>query len=662
MNSPKEQIYFEPTAESVMLRFTRMSEAKSVVNQKISACDYIYDIGLASWKGLDNTYNVKYRSPKVHAYIQAHIDNYITNIPDVVIESIEDDNENRNKAKLIDIALREIDDTNYSFPERIAMLTDSFKYGAGVMHETIYKGEMKTIYVPLRDFYVDESASCFYGGNSGIERDARDCIWKRIIPYSTFEDMFQKEIEEKKLKGYELCGADFDGTLFSIREIEENKPLRENYVHIYDYYNSSLKKRIVVANNIVIKEEPLLTSMMPFVIWNYTPRTDSVWGIGVTESILSEVIQLDTMSALATESAKISMQKGLVIDGSSGLTDLDLMNLKQGGYMILPKTREERQKSVQEMVQTIQWDSVSSDFFNMRPIYEKELVFTSQIDPYGMMSGTSETATFTRSKQEAQEKRTRSTVRKHLFISERQRGMLRVELFKKYVAMKRSLPFTVEGYVIIGGDSESPIVKKDSTAVSSFSINSKVTDIDTKVKVKPSMEKEELSQEEQGRLLQFLQVVTNIKQLNPETNINLESFIERAADIAKIDKEEIMEKYQVDTMDFVSRTVQDLRDGIKVQVPYELKREDFFKRTSELFKWMMKNKESPLFQKVSLLANDYRKKGVEKANEEYDEMANPKHEQQETPEPNDMKEGEGRVPMPDNKLQNPNMNPLPPTL
>ncbi len=498
-------------------RFRRMEFSKQTISKKIDRCDILFNRGMNAVH-VKNIYSSRYLSQRFFSAVQAWVDDWVENNPQTTLKASEwRDRSANQKAKGIAKALDIIDNKGFAQNERVRAFEDAAKYGTGVILDQYDEGrqEMTTHRIDVRDFFIDDAATSYYGGTEVGSGDARDVIYRQRIPFTTFKEKFGNR------KGYDIEGVApviasiSNGDLsplfsnLSTTERDEGKDLVKVVV-IKHYFNVESGKRYMVAGDKLINEQEMQTSILPFIVYNFQKQGNSPWGIGVIELMCSAVNANDTLMQLTLMGAKNDLQPVLVVDEQSGISSNK--KVQPGGVLTL---KNPGQKKMSDVFATIKLGTEPGKYFDFKNMLDDEQTIATQKDPRSLFINPNQLATTTLAKKEAFAKRTRTILQRTLWTSEKLRGMVRVELFKKFIAPKGK-DFFIEGSFVLRGDTESPKFIDDNLGSGTYRATKNNTDVDVEVYVEAKKEKSNSDEQEIGQKLQFLQVVSNQISIMPE--------------------------------------------------------------------------------------------------------------------------------------------------
>ena len=162
--------------------------------------------------------------------------------------------------------------------------------------------DVASIHVSLFDFYVDPSATDL----QSLQRDATDCVWRRLMSLDQFRTEFENSEDPYILKnnidrvqsvGDSAAGYERDKAFFTVpQDMEKSK----DNVEVIQYYNKITDKFIIVVNDVLLREGPLPYNhkQLPFSVGRFIKFPGLFWGMGmatILEFLQSEDRQLKNL-------------------------------------------------------------------------------------------------------------------------------------------------------------------------------------------------------------------------------------------------------------------------------------------------------------------------------------------------------------------------------
>lgn len=161
--------------------------------------------------------------------------------------------------------------------------------------------------VDIRDFYIDNTAK------NEIE-DAGDCIWIEWISYDKFQELagniFYKNIDKVAPRNWSMEDKPFTTN-------EEDTKTGE-YVKRVKYYSVDKDAYIELANDIIVREHPLHTTMngrkaLPFTVRVLWKKNYSIYGRGFCEGLMMFNSEVNNLRELLMDAIKRSNTQTLAI-------------------------------------------------------------------------------------------------------------------------------------------------------------------------------------------------------------------------------------------------------------------------------------------------------------------------------------------------------------
>lgn len=189
--------------------------------------------------------------------------------------------------------------------------------------------------VDLRDFYLDDRVK-----GEGM-RGAEDCIERKIMRIGLFRTRFGKYNKSDKVKEYGFIkpvidvkkfpsGGDTtqEGAYLPIAEMNADE------VEVLEYWNKLKDQHIVVANGIVVVDEPIpyMHKQLPYTIDVAIPVSNSPYGMGIPEVLESTQEELNTAHNIMIDVNKLDLMRPTFMGGMS-LLDEDEYQLRPKGII-----------------------------------------------------------------------------------------------------------------------------------------------------------------------------------------------------------------------------------------------------------------------------------------------------------------------------------------
>ena len=171
----------------------------------------------------------------------------------------------------------------------------------------IQEGNIIVKNIDIRDFYVDDQAI------EGIE-DAVDCIYDQWIAYDRFKNFktnqFYKNIDKVSPKQYSN-----ENRPYTVAEQETKKG---KFVKLRHYRNVENDEYIVVANGVVVRKHPIISTIdgkkaLPFVIRRLGKKNNSIYGRGICEALMMFNSEVNNLRELLMDGIRRSNTQVLAI-------------------------------------------------------------------------------------------------------------------------------------------------------------------------------------------------------------------------------------------------------------------------------------------------------------------------------------------------------------
>ncbi len=526
-------------------RFYFMATAKSNIEAKWRTIKDLYEV-YESKLQQGEQWNAPYRFAELFGACQRKFSDLIKNLPEVKIRATKSSSQNFAIAQ--QATLNHTEHTTNAVREKSRTIWDAILYGTGILFEGYTKLERKiteiddktgeltnkerlcTLYDGLvseridpRDFFIDESAVIFHD-ETGIT-GARDCIRRRIYPYSTFRERF-KEFKNVDKIVPTVWGSDPMGwsKVPYEKESQENKNLTK-YVTVLEYWNVESDAICLIANGVEIYfgANPFKHKRLPFTVYYNYRRDDSVWGVSEAEILAPFIYAEEELINLAILDAKLALQPALAVSGDVMFNPED-NELQPGAIFTL---RGLNGGKVADAVTPLRFGGIPSESFEMlNKLDDKKIIITGD-DIRALYANPDQLATQTLSKREVAQKRLASNIYQNTIDSERGRIQMRLSNIHQFYArpyqtidgrvdMRRIM---VEGYDVKQQDDESaPEFKQRYGAQGYFTLNQKAMGsvLEVEIEIIDSKMEDELRKEELENLSSYLKTVVELMPIAPD--------------------------------------------------------------------------------------------------------------------------------------------------
>jgi len=173
--------------------------------------------------------------------------------------------------------------------------------------ETITEVNIIVKNIDIRDYYVDDQAI------EGIE-DAVDCIYDQWIAYDRFKSFktnpFYKNIDKVSSTQYSNENRPYT--------VEEQQSKQGKFVKLRHYWNVENDEYIVVANGVIVREHPMISTIdgkkaLPFVIRRLGKKNNSIYGRGICEALMMFNSEVNNLRELLMDGIRRSNTQVLAI-------------------------------------------------------------------------------------------------------------------------------------------------------------------------------------------------------------------------------------------------------------------------------------------------------------------------------------------------------------
>ncbi len=188
-------------------------------------------------------------------------------------------------------------------------------------------------HVPIRDFYLDDKATDI--------REARDCVERQIMDINDFKTRWSKYKTSKKVKKWGFLKPSISekkihdipsgGNLNRENEFIPVSDIKNNEVEILEYWNRPKDMHVIVANGILVVEEPIPYDhkQLPYAMDIAIPMPNSAYGQGIPRMLEGVQEELNTLHNQMLDETHLSIHKPILM---GGMTILD-----EDEYQLRPK-------------------------------------------------------------------------------------------------------------------------------------------------------------------------------------------------------------------------------------------------------------------------------------------------------------------------------------
>lgn len=182
-------------------------------------------------------------------------------------------------------------------------------------------------HVPLRSFYLDDRARDI--------RTARDCIERTVMDIDDFKRKYKKYKGSSKVRSMKFHRATAsDETIDNIPPggdtTEEGAyipttEVKDNEVEVIEYWNKPRDEKIVVANGVLVVEEPnpYDHKQLPYAMDVCIPRPNSAYGTGVCELLYPLQEEMNTYRNMGLDQSKLAVHQPIIMDGMTVLDETE---------------------------------------------------------------------------------------------------------------------------------------------------------------------------------------------------------------------------------------------------------------------------------------------------------------------------------------------------
>jgi len=161
--------------------------------------------------------------------------------------------------------------------------------------------------VDIRNFYIDETAV------TGIE-DACDCIYIQRIGFEAFQQFKTNKLYNNIDK---VKPNQYNNEYKAFTTIEESIK-QGDYVKLTHYWNVEKDAYLVIANDVLIREHPMISTIdgeksLPFAVRVLGKKNYSIRGRGICESIMMFNSEVNNLREMLMDSIRRSNSQVIAI-------------------------------------------------------------------------------------------------------------------------------------------------------------------------------------------------------------------------------------------------------------------------------------------------------------------------------------------------------------
>jgi hypothetical protein len=209
-----------------------------------------------------------------------------------------------------------IDELESKTTEELEEMNDNLKKPQTEKQEIIDVDDIRSLAVPLEEFFIDPDARCLRGDSY----EAMDCIW-RTIPsldncVAELKGSDDPWIIRKNIKKITSIGdaQNQDETSRPLFQSPDDLRGRPSQVQMIRYYNKLTDRYIIVVNDILLRDGPLPYNHkeLPFTRHRLIPIPHNFYGIGAAYVLETLQLEDEILRNLRLESIRVSIAPPLV--------------------------------------------------------------------------------------------------------------------------------------------------------------------------------------------------------------------------------------------------------------------------------------------------------------------------------------------------------------
>jgi len=209
--------------------------------------------------------------------------------------------------------------------------------------------------IPLRNYYIDDQCTEI--------QNARDCAEKNVVDINEFKTRYSKYKTSKKVREWGFikptisenqiqnipAGGDTnkEGIYLPTSEIKDNQ------VEVIEYWNKPNDQHIVMANGIIVMEEPnpYEHKQLPYALDVAIPRIGCPYGIGIPQLLEGANEEINTIHNMMIDEGKLDINSPSVVGGMTTL-DEDELQVRPGGIIPVEDVSQWKQIERRGLVQS----------------------------------------------------------------------------------------------------------------------------------------------------------------------------------------------------------------------------------------------------------------------------------------------------------------------
>lgn len=210
----------------------------------------------------------------------------------------------------------------YRYETRDVMDPVSFENGA-------IKYEKKEL-VDWDDVYTRSvvNENCYFDEGAEDPKYAVDCIYREVLPYDTFIEMYEGKPGFKDVDQVVPCGS----LNANVKFFAFASDVEKNDVEILHYENMLTDSYDVLANNVLINSSPLQSKhkQLSLDVWTFYPIDGQIYGIGIPQIIYTLVEERRTNRNQRIDRGTLQNHKMFLLNDLFDIDEDDLVPRPHG--------------------------------------------------------------------------------------------------------------------------------------------------------------------------------------------------------------------------------------------------------------------------------------------------------------------------------------------
>lgn len=168
---------------------------------------------------------------------------------------------------------------------------------------------------PNEDTFVDERSS-------HIDY-ARDCIFREVLDHDTFLHIYEDKPGFKNVSKVSPAHV-LDNS--NVSYFQRAGDVSDNDVEVLHYYNKEKDEYAVLANNVVVSDEPIPFphKQLPLAVWNFYPVEGRIYGMGIPHVIADLQEEREGLRRMTLDRSKMHLGKFFFINDMFDIDEDDL--------------------------------------------------------------------------------------------------------------------------------------------------------------------------------------------------------------------------------------------------------------------------------------------------------------------------------------------------